>query len=451
MFNVYNYGLDYIYWLFLCCYGGNIKMQKDYVIAISFVNYLNDKTGVAKVLLAHQLMYNAKGISYVDLYSVKKNILNDRIMLFCKFGLIIDGEFKGIYQMSQIIHMLYKWQNDGKELLDIHVHHFLYTRTGLVDDLLKACSGTPIKVYLHDYYNVCSCYTLLKNGKQYCGGNGFSDSTCAGCKSTKINKRIQPRLHHIFRDKLDRIMFISPSETTKIIFTNFYPEYKDKVIVIPHQKYNERYKGNLEILVANEKIKIAFLGMPRIHKGWGVWSNLIEKFSNKNYEFIVFNSSDDNYNGMKKVKIGFSKNNLNAMADALRQYKVHIVLLWALWPETYSYTCFEAFSSNAFIITNKISGNITDVVQLNRNGLVLNSEEELMELLGNENKLRRLINTFRYETTGGPADLHENNEIVELSLAGLCKKTEKEGITDCHKPVNYPLLWVLNRFFRNSN
>ena len=80
-------------------------MNKRYVVAISFANYLKDKTGIPKVMMAHQRMYNENQISYVALFSVKKNICNDRIMLFCKFGVIIDGEYKGIFQMSQMIHL----------------------------------------------------------------------------------------------------------------------------------------------------------------------------------------------------------------------------------------------------------------------------------------------------------------------------------------------------------
>ncbi len=419
-------------------------MYKDYVIAVSFVDYLADKSGVAKVLMAHQQMYNANGISYVDLFSVKKNVCHDRIMLFCKFGLIIDGEFKGIFQMSQIIHMLYRWEKDGHRLLDIHLHHLLYTNINVVKELLKACPDTPIKIYLHDYYNACTGYTLMKNKESYCGGRGFADETCADCQFKAVNKRVQPLIHQIYKENIKRITFVSPSQATKEIFLNFHSEYADNAIVIPHQKYTKHYKNNLDLLSEDETIKVAFLGMPMKHKGWDVWKELVNQFSSCGYEFTVFNSSDDDYEGMKKVKIGFSKENLNAMTDALRKYKVHVVLLWAIWPETYSYTCFEAFSANAFIITNKISGNIADVVKKNGNGIVLTSEEELRHLFADKKELCRMINDFRAKSVGGPDGLEENDEIVRLTLQGAAESV----INDSSKPINLPLLWILNKIYR---
>lgn len=420
-------------------------MEKDYIVAISFIDYLRAKSGVAKVLMAHQQMYNANSISYIDLFSVKKNICNDKIMLFCKFGLIIDGDYKGIFQMSQIIHMLYKFQNDGYRLLDIHLHHFLYTKIKLVDEFLRACPETPVKVYLHDYFNVCTGYTLMKNREQYCGGMGFSDDICADCQYAEVNKQVQPQIHKIFRENLGRIVFVSPSETTKEIFLNFHPEYADKVIVIPHQKYLEHYQENLEALSSDEKIRVAFLGMPMKHKGWNVWKKLVEKFQGDGYEFTVFNSSDDVYEKMGKVKIGFSQENLNAMTDALRRYKVHIALLWSLCPETYSYACFEAFSANAFIITNRISGNIADVVRTNGNGIVLADEITLEKLFENRSDLINKINSFRNQFIGGPDKLSENNEIISITKNDFMAAQIKNS----HKPINYPLIWILNRIYKH--
>ena len=59
--------------------------NKKYILSVSFANYLKDKTGMPKVMMAHQVMYNSVGISYISLFSVKKNILHDKVMLFCKF------------------------------------------------------------------------------------------------------------------------------------------------------------------------------------------------------------------------------------------------------------------------------------------------------------------------------------------------------------------------------
>lgn len=420
-------------------------MNSKYVVALSFANYLKDKSGVPKVMMAHQQMYNEEQISYVALFSVKKNILNDRVMLFCEFGLIIDGEYLGIYQMSQIQHMLFQWNREGKVLLDIHLHHFMYVRVSSVDELLSAAPTVSIKVYLHDYYNACAGYNLMKNGDVFCGGNGFSEETCSGCNYYERAKRIQPQIHSLLKKHLDRVMFISPSEITKKFYLNFHPEYKDKVTVIPHQTYSTFYCGNLEPVRSDEKLRIAYLGMPAKHKGWLAWENLVENAPAQRYTFTVFNSSDEQYPNMEKIKLSFSKDNLNAMGSCLREYRVHVAVLWSLCPETYSYTCFEAYSANAFIITNSRSGNIADVVKKNKMGIVLKSEEELMKLFSEPDRLMEMINEYRSRSKGGPNELCENKQIVWLS-----KQYHKNTIVihDSKKWVNYPLLWILNRVSR---
>ena len=416
----------------------NIKNRK-LIISLSFANYLKEKSGMPKVIMAHQNIYNKNSISYVYLFSVKKNILRDRIMLFCKFGLIIDGQYYGIYQMSQIINMIYEWSHKGKEIIDIHIHHLLYVNLNLVDELLSHVIA-PVKVYLHDYYNACSNYTLLKNNEQYCGGEGLNEINCKNCKFYKESCVTQNAIHRLYNKFISRIKFIAPSSTVQRIFIKFHPEYEDKIIIIPHQKLDGNYKENLSHISQDEGIRIAFLGMPAKHKGWDTWSKIVNIFTSNKYQFFVFNSSDDCYSNMQKVNVRFTQNNMNAMVEALRENKINVAILWALWPETYSYTYFEAFSANVFVITNKNSGNIADAVEKNKNGIVLQDEGNLISLFYNDKKLYNLINSFRYNSLGGPNRLLDNDEIVDLSL----KFNETSKIIKKFKICNYPLLWILN-------
>lgn len=427
-----------------------IPQHGKYVMSIAFANYLQNKTGVPKVMLAHQEMFLKNNISYVALFSVKKNILHDRVMLFCMYGLIVDGEFKGIFQMNQILRILNEWHIKGIRMVNIHLHHLMYTNISTISTLLDSFAGVPLKIYLHDYYNMCSNYTLLKDGKTYCGGNGLGGDQCKSCSSYHRSQKQISKIKPLLERNINRITFISPSESTKKIFCRFYPAYKENAIVIPHQKYDCLYRGNLEPIEADERMRIAYLGLPHFHKGWESWNKIVESSKEQKYEFIVFNSYDTEYSGMHKVKIAFSKSNLNAMTDALRTYKVHAVVLWAVWPETYSYTCFEAFSANAFIITNMISGNICDVVVKNNNGIVLDDEVELLELFKNSEKLRKLINEFMEKTDGGPELLYENDAIIEIVKEDI-KNTK---ITECYSRfslktiINTPLLFLLNKIYR---
>ena len=81
-----------------------------------------------------------------------------------------------------------------------------------------------------------------------------------------------------------------------------------------------------------KKISIAFLGMPAEHKGWKQWEMMVENYK-EDYRFVVFNSSDDEYQNMEKVKIQYSPGNLSAMTKALRDNALVSMNMWGLTPD----------------------------------------------------------------------------------------------------------------------
>lgn len=124
---------------------------------------------------------------------------------------------------------------------------------------------------------------------------------------------------------------------------------------------------------------------------------------------------------------------------------IQVVLLWAKWPETYSYTFFESLSANLYIITNRVSGNITNQVEERRCGIILEDVNELYQLFGDKEELREKINDFRIKYDGGPYYLKENDEIVEYSLKKMTRNTMVSGCINLklHDIVATKLLNIL--------
>lgn len=422
----------------------NIKMNNKFVLSIAFPQYTKDKSGVSKVIMAHQKMFNEKNVSYIYLFAVKKLIIIDTKTLFSYFGMYIDGQYFGVYTAYDILRLLKKYFDNGHCLLGIHIHHLLYMKLSNIDIILKGIQKAPITVFVHDYYLCCTNYNLMKNNNSFCGGKGLSENYCKECSSYENSRLIEKEIDIFLKKYQERIKFIAPSTVTKKIFLKFHPEFENRIIVLPHQTKVGVYEGNLDEIKDNEKIKIGYMAMPREHKGWEVWKKLQKIYRDK-YEFIVFNSSDDIYDGMDKVKVQFTEDNLNAMTDAVRNKKVHAVLMWSMCPETYSYTCFEAYASNAFIITNNISGNIFNVVESENNGKIFSSENELIEFFKNPITVRKEINEFRRNGKRGPMELYENKEIVDLTLNSIEIKDVKVGK---RKISNRILLLFLNLLYR---
>lgn len=409
--------------------------NKQYVFSLSFANYHKEKNGVPKAILAHKQIYLNQGISYVHVFLIKKTFLKDQFEPVCFYGLTIDDQYQGIISIQMLMKLFQQWQVKEHQMIDIHIHHLMYTKLGHIKKLLDGCQVAPIKLYLHDYYLVCSNYNLMKNNMQYCGPEGMFEEKCKDCSSYIVSKKRVNALKKLIDSYHKRVQFIAPSNIAKNIFLNSWREYVHQVHVIPHQVLVGEYKENNEMIASDERIRVAFLGMPMKHKGWEMWQQLVKEHvlsvgqdqislaNRKEYDFFVFNSSKEEYLGMTKVKVEFTNDQMNAMVSALRDYKIHIVVLWALWPETYSYTCFESFAANTYIITNRSSGNIGDVVERRLIGTVLESEQELYGLFRNPIELRAEVNQYRSHANNVPLHLLENEEIIFVSSPSLAIST----------------------------
>ena len=417
-------------------------INKRIIVSISFSNYLKEKSGVPKVVMSHSKMYQENNVSYISLFSVKKTIINDYTFLFCKYGIIIDGKYIGIYQMSSIINYLVTLIDSGYTMVGIHIHHLIYNNLKRIKEFLDTFYDIPIFYFIHDYFSCCTNYNLMKNGKSFCGGEGLILNNCKDCNSYSLTKKYTCKIKDLFSHYRDRILFIAPSEVAKKIFLNFYPKYSKSIIVISHQKYNGKYKENLGKIDMTKRLKLGFLAMPNNHKGWNVFKKMAEHYSN--YDFYVFNSSEETYTNMIKRKVAFSENDGNAMVSALRKEGIDIAILWSLCAETYSFTYNEAYASNCFVLTNELSGNIRDSVYKNKNGIVLKNETELFKLLDDEKELKEMICKYKNTTEGGPLELLDNNEIITLTKNAENKIKGKTEYKRMFKFNNKPLLLLLN-------
>ena len=410
-----------------------------YVLALAFCDYLKDKTGTPKAIMASQQAMASHGISYVYLHSVKKTLFRDDQMLFCEFGVTVDGVEAGVFSIAQVCEALCSWQKSGFSLLELHIHHLLYVSLEKVSELLKVTGKTPVRAFLHDYYLCCTSYNL-QNRSGFCDSSRLGDAPCEKCPHFSNSLRVESKIQGLF-DSIKNLRFVAPSTYTKNRFLSFRPQYEGLVDVIPHQKLLGEYLGNRRPLNAGERIRVAFLGMPRKTKGWETWLRLVSAVDEQEYEFFVFNSSNDMYPGMNKRFVEFDEKHPNAMTDSLRECEIAIVVMWPSWPETYSYTCMESYSANAYTISSACAGNVADFVVEHGSGLVLNNEEELIGLFRDKSRLIREVNRFR-SGKPGPLDLVDSDEIVDLlpcSSVGL-----NTGVHMHTRLIERVLLEVLN-------
>lgn len=401
----------------------NLHYQK-YVLSISSNNYMVGLGGTNKAIKAHQELLNNNKISYLFLcpfYKDNKSQNNKNSESTNYWIVYNDGNYTGVYKTENIINQIIFHNERDYKLSCFFIHHLkdisIYSVQRIID-----CTDAVIYLYIHDYYTICPCYTLIRNKGYFCGGGEVSSQKCEGCchMSDAIPhfKKIYDFLH---KNKI-RLNIIAPSEAASKVWLKAYPDFVDHVKIIYHQTCTGLYQNNLEELSPEDPIRIAFVGKSNLSKGWEQWKRLVYDIPNHatNIELYHFGSADEYIPKVKVVPVDF-RNDMNEMVNALRSNKIHCSILWSIWPETYSYTFYECFASNTFIITNKLSGNIKDQVLRNHNGVVLDNEDELHALIKTDNMLISYINHFRQQKIYGPEELHENDELSGLVLDALNK------------------------------
>lgn len=334
------------------------------------------------------------------------------------WDVLVNGHFYGVFSTERFKRLIFRWKCD---IYTIIVHHLKGIKIDLLEKIIDYVN-VPILFYLHDYYTICPNGGLVRENGEYCGTGFPNADKCKNCSLFNDVIRKLEIYKKFFEKYKERITYVIPSDAAKEIWVKHYPEYKDNLKVIYHQKLYGEYLENREIIEDNEPLKIAFIGYQKNLKGWIQFKEAAIKAieDDRNIKFYQFGWGDEKIDGIEQVIVDFKKN-INAMIDALRSNKIHIAILWSIWPETYAYTYYEAYSANCFIITNNRSGNIFNQVELRNNGIVV---DDLKSFLNNEQELRGMLNKYRKTKNKIPLSLEENKDFLSLIPKGGVKVGE---------------------------
>jgi hypothetical protein len=378
-----------------------------YVLSLSFGNYLKGDGGTDKVIAEHQRIMNQNSISYIQIAPVGKNPQRRKKAFYT---IVIDGRYNKVVSEESVFNFLNLLTKLGFSLKSIFIHHLLKFKLNSVKRLCDA-SKAPIIFYLHDYYSICPQYKLLNSNGFYCGENKISDSKCGKCSFYESAKSHYKEIFSFYVIYRDRLKIVAPSEAALNIWSQSYSELKLQTMVHPHQKQEGCYS---HVVSFDEKLRVAYIGRMISAKGAELWKKFIKDVAVKNadYDCYYFGISDNEFENVKKVNVFVTPENPNAMVNALRENKIQVVFLWSIWPETYSYTYYEALASKCFIITSSMSGNIASMVKSRNNGKVFNSLDEAISYLEDSNRVKSDITELSVIV---PENLKVNLDILALN------------------------------------
>jgi hypothetical protein len=101
--------------------------------------------------------------------------------------------------------------------------------------------------------------------------------------------------------------------------------------------------------------------------------------SDPRYEFHHLGMGRKCFRPTTFTQVSILDNGPTAMIEALRARAIEAVVLWSIWPETFSFVAHEAIAAGALILTGPESGNIARVARESGRGLVFQDEGALTE------------------------------------------------------------------------
>jgi len=299
----------------------------------------------------------------------------------------------------------------------VHVHHLMYQYFDIIDLINE--KNIPYIVTLHDFYFVCPTFVLLENNEKYCGDKEKPD--CLNCLKNLRNldgdfiKTWRKLCHNTLKNAK---LVITPTNSAKEIVEKYYKDVNIKTVEHGVEKIEYEY----ERIENQEKKHIAFLGGINKIKGIDFLKNFIDEVNKPDSKYIlhlfgstseeVLNKSNGNY-------IFHGKYDRENVVKILKENNIDIVVLLAIWPETYSYTLTESLMAKVPVLALDYGALAERILKYNY-GWILDRDVNFEDILKKLNEI--------FENT---EDYKEKIKNIEKCLSSLktvkqmCKEYEK--------------------------
>jgi hypothetical protein len=229
--------------------------------------------------------------------------------------------------------------------------------------------------WVHDFFSVCPGYTLLRNGISFCDAPDLQSTACSVCQFGAERESHLDRLSSLF----EKIEFevIAPSEFA----ADYWKKKSDLKSVAVQVVEHNRLSNPIPMASRSDApCRVAYIGHPSSHKGWDTFLLLLREFSkDPRYEFHHLGAGPQRDQRAKFSRVSVGEQGASAMIEALEENEIDVALLWSIWPETFSFVTTECLVAGVTVVTSIDSGNIVQLINSHDGGLVLRSEEELVE------------------------------------------------------------------------
>jgi hypothetical protein len=295
---------------------------------------------------------------------------------------VLDGEFVGVASQDVVVAAIGALRTDHIGARIFIVHSLLGHDTDGLAAVAEAFQPTDSFFWLHDYSSLCEGFNLLRNDIAFCGAPPASSQGCRICCYGSERSRHAHRVLGLF----ERVPFhiVAPSAAALEIWLagSELPHLDARVHEHAQLTGGSLAPAERPRTLESGPARIAFVGQRAFQKGYPFFREVVTRTQGSaEYRFFHFATPDTSVPafGVTHVPVSVTPDNPRAMANALRQHDIDLVLVLSPWPETFSYVTYEAFAAGADVVAFAGGGNVPRAVRSQNRGIVLSDENALYE------------------------------------------------------------------------
>ncbi|MEE3324427.1 MAG: glycosyltransferase, partial [Methanosphaera sp.] len=202
--------------------------------------------------------------------------------------------------------------------------------------------------------------------------------------------------------------FVTTSQSAYDLYTEFYPELKDKLFsIIEHGRDIQTPNSviNLPEFKDDESIRIVFPGHINANKGAALIKDIKKYDKNNLLEFHYMGNLNPKYK-LDEIGIHHGYYKRSEFCKEIHEIKPHFIGLLSIWPETYCHTLTEGWSCGIPVISLDI-GALGERIHKNGGGFFIENDgkkayDKIIEISKNYEKYKEVINgipSIKFKTT----------------------------------------------------
>jgi FkbM family methyltransferase len=351
------------------------------VVSISHDDYATNTGGIQNVIADEQSTFETAGWHYLHISpAAPLPMLADQgPQADYRLRLRLDGKPIGVATFPDLAAMLGNARADGTQLAFVF-HHLLGHVPELLATLPIAADARPI-LWIHDFFTLCSSFTLLRNDVKFCGAPPTDSGACSICIYGTDRQEHVRRMQAFFAAINPKVL--APSAVTLDLWRQRSNLPHAGATVVTPARLILRNQND-PVTTANEGcLRVAHLGGASLHKGWPVFEHLAAThIGDPRYEFYHLGLGSVPSSRYRHDPVRVTVNHRDAMVEAIMRHRIDVVICWPLWPETFCFTVHEALAGGAFVVARLAGGNVWPAVAANApgQGCALADEPSLFHL-----------------------------------------------------------------------